>query len=496
MTTLMRPLDFLKAVCAVLLCATMVLGATEVRADERLALVVGNSAYGSVTSLDNPVRDATLIAETLESLDFEVTLLVDASQIEMKRAIAQFGRTLRAKDEETVGLFYYAGHGVQSFGNNYLLPVDVALSDAADLDLVAVEAQSVLRQMASARNSTNIVILDACRNNPFMSVAELNDNGLAEMQAPTGTYLAYATAPGAVALDGENGNSPFTTALAREINSPNLPIEQVLKQVRRSVLDETEGRQTPWDSSSLVSDFVFNRVDLDKGEGSDAAIAERELWNMARESRDAVQVMLFLRTYGRSPYAEEARALLEEISHGSQMVHFDHQVSDETAIFEAAHMSTGTAELEAYLEAFPNGRYTELAEVELSARRAGGATDPDLASAPSIVASLMDVPLSAQIETGNITFSSPLESDLEQVNGLTLEELVHQSPMFPPVAGLPEEYWKTQTCANCHNWTREALCTQAKTYLTADLQRSLSKQHPFGGVMKQALRSWADGDCQ
>ncbi len=188
--------------------------------------------------------------------------------------------------------------------------------------------------------------------------------------------------------------------------------------------------------------------------------------------------------------------MLEEISHGSQVVHSDHQVSDETAIFEAAHMSTGTAELEAYLEAFPNGRYTELAEVELSARRAGGATDPDLASAPGIVASLMDVPLSAQIETGNITFSSPLESDLEQVNGLTLEELVHQSPMFPPVAGLPEEYWKTQTCANCHNWTREALCTQAKTYLTADLQRSLSKQHPFGGVMKQALRSWADGDCQ
>ncbi len=491
-----RPGPILRHFYALICGAFCLLAAHSALASERLALVVGNSAYGSVTSLDNPVRDATLIAEALDELDFEVTLLIDASQIEMKRAIAQFGRTLRAEDEDAVGLFYYAGHGVQSFGNNYLLPVDVALSDAADLDLVAVEAQSVLRQMASARNATNIVILDACRNNPFLSVAELNDNGLAEMQAPTGTYLAYATAPGAVALDGEGGNSPFTTALAREIMAPNQPIEQVLKQVRRSVLDETEGRQTPWDSSSLVSDFVFNTQEDDDDEGSDAAIAERELWSMARESRDAVQIMLFLRSYGKSPYAADARALLEEISHGAQAAHQGHDVSDETAIFEAAHNSTGTAELEAYIEAFPNGRYVELAEVELAARRGNSGQDTDLAAAPSIIASLMDAPLTQQIETANIGFQSPLQSNLEQVNGFSLEELVHQSPMFPPVAGLPEEYWKTQTCSSCHNWTRDALCTQAKTYLTADLQRSLSKQHPFGGVMKQALRSWADGDCQ
>lgn len=491
-----RSLSTMQLLAMLLLFAGVMLWAVAARAGERFALVVGNSAYGSVTELENPVRDATLMAETLESLNFKVTLLTDANQIEMKRAIAQFGRTLRSEAEDTVGLFYYAGHGVQSFGNNYLLPVDVALADAADLDLVAVEAQSVLRQMASARNATNIVILDACRNNPFLSVAELNDNGLAEMQAPTGTYLAYATAPGAVALDGLEGNSPFTSALAREITAPNQPIEQALKQVRRSVLDETEGRQTPWDSSSLVSDFVFNRVEASTPSGSDAAIAERELWNMARDSRDVVQLMLFLRSYGSSPHAAEARALLEEVSHGGSAGHTATNGSDETAMFEAAHLQEGTAGLEAYLMSFPQGRYAELAEVELAARRSGNATDPDLAAAPSIVASLMDAPLSAQIEAGPITFASELKSDLEQVNGLTLEELVHQSPMFPPVAGLPEEYWKEQTCANCHNWTKEALCTQARTYLTADLQRSLSKQHPFGGVMKQALRSWATGDCQ
>jgi len=476
----------------------LILWAGLLHAADRMALVVGNSAYGSVTALENPVHDAELIADSLEELGFEVTLITDATQVELKRGIAQFGRALRAKDESAVGLFYYAGHGVQSFGNNYLLPVDVALSDAADLDLVAVEAQSVLRQMASARNATNIVILDACRNNPFVSVADLNDNGLAEMQAPTGTFLAYATAPGAVALDGVEGNSPFTEALAREMTVANQPIEQVLKQVRRSVLEATDGRQTPWDSSSLVSDFVFNKVSSGAEPRSNAAIAERELWNLARESRDAVQLMLFLRSYGNSPYAADARALLAEVSHRSntnEAAQGSHPITDETAMFEAAHNEAGTAALEAYLQAFPDGRYQELAEVELAARQTGAGADLDLGGAPAVTTSLMDEPLSEQIETGPISFTSALKSDLEQVNGLTLEHLVQQSPLFPPVAGLPEEYWKEQSCSNCHNWTRDALCTQARTYLTADLQRSLSKQHPFGGVMKRALRSWATGDC-
>ena len=331
-----------------------------------------------------------------------------------------------------------------------------------------------------------------------MSVADLNDNGLAEMQAPTGTFLAYATAPGAVALDGVEGNSPFTEALAREMTVANQPIEQVLKQVRRSVLEATDGRQTPWDSSSLVSDFVFNKVSSGAEPRSNAAIAERELWNLARESRDAVQLMLFLRSYGKSPYAADARALLAEISHRSntdESAQGSHPITDETAMFEAAHNEAGTAALEAYLQAFPDGRYQELAEVELAARQTGAGADLDLSGVPTVTTSLMDEPLSEQIETGPISFTSALKSDLEQVNGLTLEHLVQQSPLFPPVAGLPEEYWKEQSCSNCHNWTRDALCTQARTYLTADLQRSLSKQHPFGGVMKRALRSWATGDC-
>ena len=209
-------------------------------AESRIALVVGNGNYSSVSTLDNPENDANLIAETLKSLGFEVTLLVDASQAELRHGISQFGRDLRQAGRDGAGLFYYAGHALQSFGNNYLLPVDASLTDAADLGLVAVEAESVLQQMFSAKNRTNIVILDACRNNPFENIAEFNDNGLAEMKAPAGTFLAYATEPGGVALDGLGVNSPFTQVLAREMMEPGTPVEQMFKKFRVAVRDLTD----------------------------------------------------------------------------------------------------------------------------------------------------------------------------------------------------------------------------------------------------------------
>ncbi|MEM9124737.1 MAG: caspase domain-containing protein, partial [Pseudomonadota bacterium] len=264
-------------------------------AEPRIALVVGNSAYGSVSALDNPVNDARLMAEKLSELGFEVRHLSDSNQIDMKRAIAQFGRDLRNGGESAVGLFYYAGHGVQSFGSNYLLPVDVSLSDPADLDLMAVEARSVLHQMASANNKTNIVILDACRNNPFEDLADMDDNGLAEMKAPTGTFLAYATDPGGVALDGESGNSPFTLSLAKHIETPGMAIEQLFKKVRVDVLDETRGLQTPWDTSSLTQDFAF-AIETET-QILQQVQSEEEQWQQVVNSRDPVQIMLFLRSF-------------------------------------------------------------------------------------------------------------------------------------------------------------------------------------------------------
>lgn len=245
------------------------------KAETRIALVVGNGSYSSVSSLANPARDANLIAETLKELGFEVTLLVDSSRANLRRGISQFGRDLRNAGRDATGLFYYAGHGVQSFGTNYLLPVDVNLTDAADLDLVAIEAASVLQQMNSAKNQTNIMILDACRNNPFDNIPTFNDSGLAEMKAPTGTFLAYATAPGEVALDGQRDNSPFTRALAGEMTAPGVLVEQVFKKVRVAVLKETGGQQTPWDTSSLTSDFIFaaGKIEISVADNSKPTVA-------------------------------------------------------------------------------------------------------------------------------------------------------------------------------------------------------------------------------
>ena len=470
----------------------------------RLALVIGNGSYGAVSALDNPVNDARLISKTLEGLGFTVTVAVDIGQIEMKRAIAQFGRDLRAAGSEATGLFYYAGHGVQSFGNNYLLPVDVTLSDAADLDLMAIEAQSVLRQMASARNRTNLVILDACRNNPFENVPELNESGLAEMKAPTGTFLAYATAPGSVALDGQGSNSPFTRALVEQIAVPGQPIEQAFKEVRRAVLDQSGGVQTPWDTSSLVSDFVFAKAP-EEPVLTAAQTEELQLWRSVRASRDPVQLMLFLRGYPDGEFAQEARALLAEVMAEELAVEPTEPARPpagpevaETEMFKAAQSDGTLAAYDTYLQSYPTGTYAEIVRTEIAALKAGQSTDPvgegvaTVATAPSPEPS----PQPREKEAGPVTFASPLVSELSEISGRSLAQIIEQAPMFPPIEGLPESYWKTQNCSACHQWTQERLCTQANTYLSLNMQRSLSKQHPFGGVLKRSLKSWAAGGCQ
>lgn len=467
-------------------------------AADRIALVVGNSGYASVTPLDNPSNDARLISQTLEGLGFTVTVLIDASQSDMKRAISRFGRDLRQAGQDATGLFYYAGHGVQSFGNNYLLPVDVELYDAADLDLVGVEAQSVLRQMYSARNKTNIVILDACRNNPFSAIPDFADNGLAEMQAPTGTFLAYATAPGEVALDGTGSNSPFTRSLVAMMPTPGMPIEQVFKQVRVDVLKETGGVQTPWDASSLTTDFAF----AEAKRLSPKDLEAQQFWNSVRESRDAVQLMLFLRGYGDSAYAGEARALLSEVmeqelngANTGQAAVSPAPPDAERRMFETVRADGSAAAYEAYLQTYPAGAFAEIAQQELAALRDGTGHDPVGEGVSAEPAQTTAAPAAPAKPAEPVTFSGLLSADLPEVDGFSISDLIVGTPLFPPIEGLPDELWKGQSCSNCHEWNRERICTQAKTYVTADASRSLDKEHPFGGVLKRFLRRWAEDGC-
>lgn len=497
------------------MCLVCLLGlATSALAEARIALVIGNGNYDAVTSLDNAVNDAELMAQSLEALGFDVRLVQDADQGELKRAVAEFGRALRAGGSEAVGLFYYAGHGVQSFGANYLLPVDADLTVAADLDLVGLEAASVLRQMASARNRTNIVILDACRNNPFEDIPDMDDNGLAEMKAPTGTFLAYATAPGAVALDGVGRNSPFTAALAATMPTENLPIEQLFKEVRVKVIAETGGAQTPWDTSSLTREFVFREGEKLTPE----QVAEEQLWLSVRETADPVQIMLFLRSYPDGRYEGEARGLLGEVLKSELGSTKEEEpeptatapapepepapqvqtpAASETDLMETARSSGRIEDYQAYLDAYPDGVFAELVKIEIASLRAKSSTDPIGPPAEETAAAASPEAATDELTDDFVVrLDDPLRHGPPEIVGRTIMQVTELSPLYPPIEGLPEAMWKTQSCSNCHQWTRDALCTQAKTYLQESGTRALAKEHPFGGGFKRNLRAWARGDCQ
>src|SRR5215470_3707151 len=195
-------------------------------AEKRVALVVGNSAYKNVTALDNPTKDAALMADTLRDLGFSLTgnrALTDLDKAGLDQAIQEFGRQVVGAD---VAMFYYAGHGVQVRGSNYLVPVGANPTREADVDFQMVDVNLVLRQMEDSGTRLNLVVLDACRNNPFGGRGlRASDGGLAQMRAPEGTLISFATQPGNVAQDGD-GNSPYTTALATTITKPGLDIFQ------------------------------------------------------------------------------------------------------------------------------------------------------------------------------------------------------------------------------------------------------------------------------
>ncbi len=221
--------------------------------EKRTALVIGNAAYESGT-LRNPINDARAMAKALADLSFEVTLKENLDQKQMKREIQAFGEKLQ---KGGVGLFYYAGHGVQVNGRNYLMPVGAAIEHENQVEYEAVDMGAVLSEMDYAHARMNIVIIDACRDNPFARSFRSISQGLASIDAPTGTLIAYATAPGSVANDGPGENGVYTGELIKAMVQPGLKIEDVFKQVRSAVREATGGRQVPWESSSLEGDFYF-----------------------------------------------------------------------------------------------------------------------------------------------------------------------------------------------------------------------------------------------
>jgi hypothetical protein len=260
--------------------AAILLGAGPALAENRLALVIGQSAYRSVPALPNPANDAKAVSQLLSDSGFEVLSASDLSQSSLREKVSEFASQVAAKGSDTVALVFYAGHGLQIDGENYLVPVDVDPKREADIPIQAVRLNDILNTLNSVPSKMRILLLDACRNNPFPELSKTAGHGLAlvntRIGAP-GTFLSFSTAPGAEAEDGDGANSPYTTALLAAAKEP-APIEDTFKRVRLSVNKVTDGRQTPWDSSSLTDDFRF----VAGPAGANAAIAVPKLASTKR----------------------------------------------------------------------------------------------------------------------------------------------------------------------------------------------------------------------
>ena len=286
--------------------------------EKRVALVIGNANYPSAP-LQNPINDARSIGTALRELGFEVRLLLDASARDMAAAAREFGDAL---PRDGVGLFYYAGHAMQIKGRNYLIPVGADIRREDEVAYNAFDAGQLLEKMESARSRVNIVILDACRNNPFARSFRSASQGLAQMDAPVGSYIAFATAPAKVASDGDGKNGLYTQHLLQSIRTPGLKIEEVFKQVRVRVMEDSKGQQIPWDSSSLAGDFYFAppatlsaqqvRPVASSAAASDTAAAESKGREMHRQTADRVRIV----SDGKAAEARPAAAA----SHGAKAV--------------------------------------------------------------------------------------------------------------------------------------------------------------------------------
>jgi TonB family protein len=279
----------------------------------RVALVIGNGAYTNAPPLKNPPNDARDMAANLKTLGFDVSSGVNLSQREMKRFIRDFGQKLKAGGN---GLFYYAGHGVQARGRNYIIPVDADIQSEADVEDSGVDVGLVLNYMDDAQNGLNIVILDACRNNPFARSFRSAAEGLAQVDAPTGTLIAYATAPGRVAADGAGENGLYTSELLKAMRIPGLGATDMFMQVRREVMKRTGNKQVPWEASSLVGSFYFSaplnsteRLPTGGTTGTvvDPAAFELSYWESIKNSTDPEDFKAYLEKYPRGQFAALAK---------------------------------------------------------------------------------------------------------------------------------------------------------------------------------------------
>jgi hypothetical protein len=343
--------------------------ASEPASGARVALVIGNSAYESIGFLANPKRDAAAMAAALQELGFEeVISATDLGRTEFLARLREFYVKL---DRTETGLLFYAGHGVQMRGRNYLLPCDAQIARAGDLRTNAVPLDDIVRAM-SRRARTRLLFLDACRNDPISDeaggltrgvrsaaaaigsdLAEVGQ-GLARITATAGTFVAYATEPGNVALDGSGDNSPFTTALLQHIARPGLAVDDILMEVRVDVLEATEGKRLPWSESALTRRFQFKEGPAEPASRD----FELEYWNRVKDTDNPDFLQSFLHQFPNGRHAEEARARLGGVARRK-----------EAADWELARSRETIAALANFLRRHPNSARSGAARAKLFLRQ-------------------------------------------------------------------------------------------------------------------------------
>jgi uncharacterized caspase-like protein len=300
-------------------------------AESRVALVIGQSAYRAVPALPNAANDGKRMADLLGHAGFDVTAAPDLAQNDMRQAISDFAAKVAASGPDTVALVFYAGHGLQVDGENYLVPVDVDPKREADIPLQAVRLNDLMNTLGALPTRMRIVMLDACRNNPFPALHQTTGHGLAIVDTKagaSGSFISFSTSPGAEAEDGSGDDSPYTTAVLSVAKEPGLPIEEAFKRVRVAVNQATDGRQVPWESSSLTADFKFFPGDKDSGQSAATpkppALRSADDWRRdlaGKEPKVAYDQVIaddsvaayeaFTALFAQSSYTARVRSLLE-----------------------------------------------------------------------------------------------------------------------------------------------------------------------------------------
>jgi hypothetical protein len=422
--------------------------ASSAHAEKRVALVIGNSAYAKVSALPNPANDAKALGELLTNAGLDVVVTkTDLDLTSMRRTLREFADLARDAD---VVIVFYAGHGIEVNGINYLVPVDAVLERDIDVEDETISLDRITRIIEPARH-LRMVILDACRDNPFASgmkrtianrsigrgLAQVDVSGVAD------TLVAFAAKAGSTAADGDGAHSPFTAALLRHLATPGLDVRLALGRVRDDVVATTGGRQEPFVYSSLGGAEVALASETKSAAIAVAPASESaaQVWTETKNTQNPALLEMFIDRFGDGFYAALARDRLEELKKG-----------------QTAPSATGS-------------------------------------SNSSIDLAMRSVPSPPPVTTDDIVrFDVPLTTGPMPINGHSLAELIHGTPLFPPIQGLEESVWKKQ-CTSCHQWTQKTLCDQAAVYVK-NPKAALRVPHPYGGPEKVAMIQWAKTGCQ